>query len=38
MLGIKDPWIISVWVLTILAVVGCIVYGVRNWHRGGEDS
>lgn len=38
MLGINDPWIISVLVLIIIAVVGCIGYGVRNWHRGDEES
>jgi hypothetical protein len=38
MLGINDPWIITVFALNIVAVVGCVAYGVRNWHRGDEDT
>ena len=38
MFGINDPWIISVFALNIVAVVGCVAYGVRNWHRGDEDQ
>lgn len=38
MLGIKDPWIISAYLLTILSAVACVVYGVINWNKGAENE
>lgn len=33
-LGIEDPWIWSVYILTILSTLLCIVYGIINWNKG----
>ncbi len=36
MLGLKDPWIWSVYLLCILSALFCIIYGAVNWNRGEE--
>ena len=36
MLGINDPWIWGVYILSLLSAAICVVYGLINWHRGGE--
>jgi hypothetical protein len=38
MLGIPDFWIWGAYVLCILSTVACIVYGLYNWNRGGENE
>jgi len=38
MLGIPDFWISSAYVLSILSAVACIVYGIINWNKGGNDE
>jgi hypothetical protein len=38
MFGIHDPWIISAYLACILSAVICVVYGLINWNRGGEDE
>jgi len=38
MLGIKDPWIITVYILCILSALLCIIYGIRNWNKGAEKE
>lgn len=37
-LGIDDPWIWSAYIGCILAMLLCVVYGVLNWNKGGEDE
>lgn len=37
MLGIEDPVVLAAYLLSILAVVLCVVYGGLNWNRG-EDK
>ena len=37
-LGIDDPWVWSAYILTILSMLLCVVYGVLNWNKGGEDE
>ncbi|MCX5806651.1 MAG: hypothetical protein NT010_11400 [Proteobacteria bacterium] len=38
MLGFPDFWIFAGYLLTILAAIFCIVYGIINWHRGVEEK
>lgn len=38
MLGINDFWIWSAYILCILSTVACVVYGVYNWNKGGENE
>lgn len=37
-LGINDPWVWSAYILTILSMLLCVVYGIINWNKGGEDE
>ncbi len=38
MLGIDDPWIWGVYLLCIFSTLLCIIYGLINWNKGGEDE
>ncbi len=38
MLGINDPWIIGVYLLSVLSTLLCVAYGLANWNRGGEKE
>lgn len=38
MLGIDDPWIWGVYMLCILSTLLCVLYGLINWNRGGEQE
>ena len=38
MLGLGDFWVSSVFLLLILSTILCVVYGVINWNKGGEDD
>jgi len=33
MLGIQDPWIITVFILCILSALLCLVWGVVKWNQ-----
>jgi len=37
-LGISDPWIAAAYIGCILAMLLCVVYGVLNWNKGGDDE
>lgn len=37
-LGLSDFGIISAYVLCILSTLLCVVYGIVNWNKGGEDE
>lgn len=37
-LGIPDPWVWGAYILCILAVIICVIYGILNWNKGGEDE
>ena len=37
-LGINDPWILGAYVGCLLATLLCVVYGILNWNKGGEDE
>ncbi len=37
-LGIPDPWVWGAYILCILAVIICVIYGIINWNKGGEDE
>ncbi|MBP7402394.1 MAG: hypothetical protein KBA30_07245 [Clostridia bacterium] len=37
-LGIPDVWIWSAFLLCIASTVLCVVYGIVNWNRGGNDE
>jgi hypothetical protein len=34
MLGINDPWIWGVYLLSFLSALLCVAYGLANWNRG----
>ena len=38
MLGIPDFWIIFAYLLCILSAVACVVYGLINWNKGGDNE
>lgn len=38
MLGIEDPGIYLGYILTILSLIACIVYGILNWNKGMETD
>jgi len=38
MLGIWDPWIWGVYILCILSALLCVIYGIINWNKGGEEE
>jgi len=33
-LGINDPWIWGVYVLSVLSALLCVAYGLVNWNKG----
>jgi hypothetical protein len=35
-LGIDDPWIWGVYLLSILSTLLCVAYGLINWNKGAE--
>ncbi len=37
-LGIEDPWVWGAYVLCILSMLLCVVYGIINWNKGAEDE
>ncbi|MCD4830850.1 MAG: hypothetical protein K8R02_03460 [Anaerohalosphaeraceae bacterium] len=37
MFGIEDKWVAAAYVLCILSTLLCVVYGIINWNKGGED-
>ncbi|UEC42147.1 MAG: hypothetical protein METHAR1v1_380002 [Methanothrix sp.] len=38
MLGINDPWIWGVYLLSFLSALLCVAYGLANWNRGQETE
>lgn len=37
-LGIEDPWVWGAYVGSILVMLLCVIYGILNWNKGGEDE
>jgi len=37
LLGIDDPWILGGYIFTIGVTIACILYGLLNWNKGGEQ-
>ena len=37
-LGIDDPWVWGAYIGSILATLLCVVYGILNWNKSGEDE
>jgi hypothetical protein len=33
-----DPWIALVWYLTVASALLCVVYGVVNYNKGGDEE
>lgn len=33
MLGLDDPWIAAVFILCLLAVILCTLWGIAHWNR-----
>lgn len=38
MFGIPDPAIWSGFLLTILSLIACVVYGILNWNKGSDPA
>jgi len=38
MLGIKDPWILTAYLLCFLSALACVIYGCLNWNKGNENE
>lgn len=38
MLGLGDIWVFLAYTLNILVVLVCVIYGIINWNKGGENS
>lgn len=38
MLGINDPWIFLVYILTIFSALLGIIYGIINWNKEAESE
>lgn len=38
MLGIEDPGVLAAYGLSIGLALLCIVYGLINWNKGGEED
>jgi hypothetical protein len=38
MLGIPDAGIWLAYILCIASAILCVVYGIFNWNKGGEDA
>ena len=36
MLGLEDPGVWSAYVLCVLSVIFCVLYGFANWNKGDE--
>ncbi|MGY4691423.1 symporter small accessory protein [Salibacterium sp. K-3] len=37
MFGMESISALSGWLATILSAVFCVIYGLVNWNKGGED-
>ena len=37
MLGIEGAWVSAAYALCLISTLICVVYGVFNWNRGGEE-
>lgn len=38
MLGFGDFWVFLAFAANITVVLICVIYGIVNWNRGGENS
>ncbi len=38
MLGLQDNSIFAAYMLSIASALGCIVYGILNWNKDGNDE
>lgn len=38
MLGLGDFWVAFAFIANVAVVLVCVVYGIVNWNRGGENS
>jgi hypothetical protein len=38
MLGIKDPWILTAYLLCFLSTLACVVYGIYYWNKGADNE
>lgn len=38
MIGIPDPAIWAGYLLAILSLLACVVYGILNWNKGNESD
>lgn len=38
MFGLADFWVSCAFILSVLSVVVCVVYGIMNWNKGYDDE
>jgi hypothetical protein len=38
MWGINDPWILTAYLLCILSMLACVVYGYLYWNKGADNE
>jgi len=38
MFGLGDFWVSCAFILSILSVAACVVYGIINWNKGSDDE
>ena len=38
MLGFGDFWVLLAFSANVIIVLVCVLYGIVNWNRGGENS
>ncbi len=38
MLGLEGNSIFVAYILSILSALGCLVYGIINWNKGGDNE
>lgn len=38
MLGFGDFWVFLAFSANVIVVLICVIYGIINWNRGGENS
>lgn len=37
-IGIPDPWVWLAFVLSIASALLCVIYGLKNWNKGGVED
>ena len=38
MFGISDPWVWMTYVICIVSLIFCIIYGILKWNKDSDDD